>query len=108
MRAAVVTKSQYAVAFAAEEPTHLAARVAMIDTQRPAGSLADGTGAILPLPHRVVIGDRNPVDLPVALPALPFALARAVLVAKGAVGAPPDTAALVDVVPVRLAVAPPG
>src|SRR4051812_1358562 len=75
MRAAVVAKPQYAVALAAEEPAHLAARVAMIDTQRLAGSLADGAKAILPFAHGVVMDNRNPVDLVITLSALPFAAA---------------------------------
>src|SRR3954468_21050177 len=72
MRAAVAAKPEHAVALAAEEPAHLAARVAMIDTQRLAGSFADGANAVLPLPHRVVIDQREPVDLVITLSALPF------------------------------------
>jgi hypothetical protein len=108
MLGAVVAESERAVAFGAEETAHLAARVAMIDTQRLVGFLADGASATLPLQHRFVIGQGYPVDLPVALLALPCAFARALLVSKGVVGPPPDAAALVDFLLVGLAIAPPG
>src|SRR6478736_1237680 len=107
-RAAVAAKAEHAVAFAAEEPAHLAARVAMIDTQRLAGSLADGTGAILPLAHGVVIDQREPVDLAVALPALPFAAAGALAFAKIRIVLQPEPPALAHLLLVRLAVAAPG
>src|SRR4051812_5136881 len=108
MRGAVVAKPEHAVALAAEEPAHLAARVAMIDTQRLAGSLADGTGAILPLPHGVIIGQRDAVDLVVTLPALPFAAARALPFAKMRIVLQPEPPALAQLLLVRLAVAAPG
>src|SRR3954471_24009780 len=94
MRGAVAAKPEHAVALAAEEPAHLAARVAMIDTQRLAGSLADGANAILPLPHRVVIGQRDVVDLFITLPALPFAAAGALSFAKMRIVPQPEPPAL--------------
>src|ERR1700754_3110815 len=108
MRAAVMAKPEHAVALAAEQPAHLAARVTMIDTQRPAGSLADGTGAILPRPHRVVIGQRDVVDLVITLPALPCAAAGPLAFAKIRIGLQPEPPALAQLLLVRLAVAAPG
>src|SRR4249919_3680320 len=108
MRGAVVAKPQYAVAFAAEEPAHLAARVAMIDTQRPAGSLADGANAVLPFAHGVVIDQREPVDLVITFPALPCTAAGALALAKIRVVLQPEPPALAELLLVRLAIAAPG
>src|SRR6476620_1975862 len=108
MRGAVVAKPEHAVAFAAEEPAHLAARVAMIDTQRLAGSLADGANAVLPLQQCVVIGQRDAVDLVITLSSLPFAAAGALAFAKIRIVLQPEPPALAHLLLVRLAVAAPG
>src|SRR4051812_20573448 len=105
MRDAVVAKPEHAVALAAEEPAHLAARVAMIDTQRLAGSLADGADAVLPLPHRVVIDQREPVDLVITLSALPFAATGALAIAKMRIALQPEPPALAHLLLVGFAIA---
>ena len=108
MRGAVTAKPEHAVALAAEKPAHLAARVAMIDTQGPAGSLADGANAVLPFAHGVVIGDRDPVDLVITLPALPCTAAGALAFAKIRIVLQPEPPALAHLLLVRFAIAAPG
>jgi len=69
------------------------------------GSPADGAGVALPLQHRVAVGERDPVDLLVALAALPRAVARTLPVAKRLVALPFPPPALANLVLVRLAIA---
>src|SRR4030088_2768859 len=94
MLGVVVAEADRTVALGAEQPPRLVAHMAMIDAQRRVGSLADRAGAILPLQHRLVVGQGDPVDLLVALPALPFAVAGALALAKVRIGLQPELPAL--------------
>src|ERR1700730_4090481 len=58
----IVVKSQATVAFLAEQPTHFAGHVAMIDTEQPLGLfLADCAGAVLQREPELVLRPRNPI-----------------------------------------------